>query len=94
MRADKIYINGKVYTVNEKQEWAEAVAIEDNKIIYVGDNAGAKALADDNTEVCDLDGKMMLPDSLTDIAILLWQLISSAVHIWKLSGALKNAWLK
>lgn len=61
MKADKIYINGEIYTVNEKEEWAEAVAIEGNKIIYVGDSAGAKALCGEDTEVCDLDGKMMLP---------------------------------
>ena len=41
-KADKVFTHAKVYTVNEKQPWAEAVAIKDGKITYVGDNAGAK----------------------------------------------------
>lgn len=61
MRADKIYVNGSIFTVNDKSEWAQAVAVEGNKIIYVGDRAGAEALCDAETEVCDLDGKMLLP---------------------------------
>ncbi len=61
MRADKIYVNGSIFTVNDKSEWAQAVAVEGNKIIYVGDREGAEALCDAETEVCDLDGKMLLP---------------------------------
>lgn len=61
MKADRIYINGNIFTVNEDDEWAQAVAIKGNKIVYVGDAAGAKALCDENTEVNDLKGKMMLP---------------------------------
>ena len=40
--ADTVFTNAKVYTVNEKQPWADAVAVKDGKIIYVGDNAGAE----------------------------------------------------
>jgi hypothetical protein len=31
-KADFVLTNGKVYTVNEKQPWAEAVAVKGNKI--------------------------------------------------------------
>ncbi len=34
--ADTIYTKGKIYTVNEAQPWAEAVAIKDGKFIKVG----------------------------------------------------------
>lgn len=61
MSKRRAYINGEVYTVNEKRDWAEAVVIEGNKIIYVGDHTGAEQLCDCNTEVCDLGGKMLLP---------------------------------
>lgn len=61
MSADKIYINGEIYTVNQKQEWAQAIAVKGNEITYVGDNAGARALCGDTTEIHDLQGKMMLP---------------------------------
>ncbi len=61
MSADKLYVNGNIFTVNKEQEWAEAVAVEGNKIVYVGDRAGADAFCDGSTEIYDLDGKMMLP---------------------------------
>ena len=40
--ADRIITNAKVYTVNPEQPWAEAVAIKDGRIVYVGDNSGIK----------------------------------------------------
>lgn len=61
MSADKLYVNGNIFTVNKQQEWAEAVAVEGNKIVYVGDRSGAQAFCDEKTEICDLEGKMMLP---------------------------------
>ena len=38
-KADVVYTNGKIYTVNEKQPWAEAVAIKDGKFVKVGSAA-------------------------------------------------------
>ena len=61
MAATRVFHDGKVYTVNKEQPWAEAVALEGNKIVYVGSSEEALKLADDGTDVCDLDGKMMLP---------------------------------
>ena len=55
------FINGKIYTVNEKQPHVEAVVTENNKIIFVGSNEDAKKLIDVSTKVIDLDGKLMLP---------------------------------
>ena len=45
MSADKLYVNGSIFTVNKDREWAETVAVEGNKIVYVGDRAGADAFA-------------------------------------------------
>jgi len=59
--ADFVFTNGKVYTVDKENSWAEAVAVRGAEIIYVGDNAGADALAGDATEKIDLGGKLMLP---------------------------------
>ena len=59
--ADTVVINGKIYTMNERQPWAEAVAIKGTDIVYVGDNKGAKAFIGNKTTVGDLKGKMMLP---------------------------------
>ena len=55
MSADKLYVNGSIFTVNKDREWAEAVAVEGNKIVYVGDRAGADAFCDEDTEIYDLD---------------------------------------
>lgn len=59
--AELVFTNGKIYTVNEAQPWAEAVAIKGNNIVFVGSSEEADALVGDNTEVIDLGGKMMLP---------------------------------
>ena len=59
--ADYAFINGKIYTMNANQPWAEAVAIAGNKITYVGDTSGLKREIGYETEVVDLRGKMMLP---------------------------------
>lgn len=55
------FINGKIYTVNDKQPLAESVIIENNKIVFVGSNQDAKKIIDNQTSVIDLKGKLMLP---------------------------------
>jgi len=57
----KAFINGKIYTVNEKQPYSEAVVIERNKIKFVGSTSEARKYIDSQTEVIDLEGKLMLP---------------------------------
>jgi len=59
--ADVVFTNGKVYTVNPDQPWAEAVAVKGNEIVYVGDDAGAAAFVGSGTESIDLEGRLMLP---------------------------------
>ena len=59
--ADYVFTNGKIYTVDEQQPWAEAVAVKGNKIVYVGDATGLAAYIGDGTEKIDLEGKMLLP---------------------------------
>lgn len=55
------FINGNVYTVNEKQPMAQAIVIEGNKIIFVGSTEDSKKFIDPDTKVIDLGGKLMLP---------------------------------
>ena len=59
--ADFLFTGAKVYTVDPDQPWAEAVAVKDGKIVYVGDAAGAEAEAGSATQRFDLQGKMLLP---------------------------------
>lgn len=59
--ADLLLRNGAVYTVDAERSWAEAVAVANGRIVWVGDDAGADAWIGPGTDVLDLDGKMVLP---------------------------------
>jgi predicted amidohydrolase YtcJ len=59
--ADAVYTNGKIYTVNEAQPWAEAVAIKDGKFLLVGSNAEVEAVTGTSTEIVDLGGSFAMP---------------------------------
>ena len=59
--ADRVFTNGAIYTVDEERRWAQAVAIKDGRIVYVGDDDGAADWIGDGTEQIDLAGQMMLP---------------------------------
>lgn len=55
------FINGKIYTVNEKQPLAQSVIVEGSTILFVGSDLEAKQFVDSNTKIIDLNGKLMLP---------------------------------
>ncbi|MDO5850005.1 MAG: amidohydrolase family protein [Methanobacteriaceae archaeon] len=60
----KILINGKIWTENPDMEWAEAIAIEEDKFVAVGSNEEVKNFVEAQEgefEVVDLEGKTVLP---------------------------------
>ena len=59
--AELLMLNGKVYTVNHEQSWAEAIAITDGRIIWVGNSEEANQWQGERTRTIDLGGKMVLP---------------------------------
>jgi predicted amidohydrolase YtcJ len=59
--ADTVYTNGRIYTVNEAQPWAEAVAIKGGKFIVVGSASEVEAVTGDATQVTDLGGDFAMP---------------------------------
>ena len=59
--ADLVLTGGRFYTVDAERPWAEAVAILDGAIAYVGDDAGARALVGPKTRHHDLAGRLVLP---------------------------------
>ena len=63
--ADLVFINGSVYTANDRQPTAEAIAIRGDRFVFVGSNDGARKFVGKNTRVVDLQGKPALP-GLTD----------------------------
>ncbi len=46
--ADLVLHNARIYTLNENQSWATALAVKDGKLIFVGDE-GFEAFIDDLT---------------------------------------------
>jgi predicted amidohydrolase YtcJ len=63
--ADVVFKNGNVYTVNEREPRAEAVAVKAGKIIFVGSNKDAKEYEGKQTRVIDLRGNTVVP-GMTD----------------------------
>lgn len=55
------YVNGRVFTASDEQEWAEAVAIDGDTITAVGRSADALAAAGPGAEVVDLAGRLVVP---------------------------------
>jgi len=59
--ADTILVNGRIYTVDVRQPWADAVAIRNGRIVAVGAGAKAAALRGAATRIVDLGGRLVLP---------------------------------
>ena len=55
--ADMVIHNTTIYTANDDQWTAEAVATLGDKIVYVGDNAGAAQYMCGDAEIMDMNGK-------------------------------------
>jgi predicted amidohydrolase YtcJ len=59
--ADSVYHTGKIYTLNPAKPWAQAVAIRNGEITFVGSDDSVRARIGPATKVYDLKGRMMLP---------------------------------
>jgi predicted amidohydrolase YtcJ len=63
--AQTVFVNGNIYTMNERQPRAEAIAVKGDRIVFVGSNADAKKYQSAETKTVDLAGKTVVP-GLTD----------------------------
>ena len=61
MKVNLVLKNASVYTVDKERSWAQAIAIAEDRIIFVGSDADVEAYIGPETSVVDLDGKMVLP---------------------------------
>jgi predicted amidohydrolase YtcJ len=59
--ADRIFINGKIWTGDDAQPTAQAMAISGDKILAVGTTAEIRALASGETEMVDLENRRVVP---------------------------------
>ena len=64
--AELALINGRIWTGNKSQPWAEGLASRGERIIATGSNSDIKKLADAKTRVIDLEGKLALPGFIDD----------------------------
>ena len=65
LTADLVFINGNIYTANQRHPSAQAIAVKADRIVFVGTNAGVKRFQAKSTRVIDLHGATVVP-GLTD----------------------------
>jgi predicted amidohydrolase YtcJ len=59
--ADRVYRNGRVFTADAHSSVAEAVAIREGRIVYVGSNEGVVPFIGPSTKVTNLAGGFLMP---------------------------------
>jgi len=59
--ADTVFIDGEIHTLTDPDETYEAVAVRDGEIVRLGATYDVEFLAGTDTEVIDLDGRVLLP---------------------------------
>jgi len=59
--ADTILVDGRIITLDSKSTVAQAVAIDDGKIIAIGSSEDMKKHADQRTKIIDLGGRTVVP---------------------------------
>ncbi len=59
--ADLVLLNGAVITVDARDSIAEALAVRDGRIVFVGSSSAAKAHIGERTDVIDLAGRTATP---------------------------------
>ncbi len=61
MRADLLFLNGNVLTMDRKDTIAKSVAVKDGKILFVGEKKDGEKIIGDETKVIDLKGRSLIP---------------------------------
>ncbi|MDH5284378.1 MAG: amidohydrolase family protein, partial [Gemmatimonadota bacterium] len=61
VNADLVLRGAAIWTADPERPLAEAVAIRDGLLVYVGEDAGVERFIGIETEVLDLPGRMVLP---------------------------------
>ncbi|HSG87686.1 MAG TPA: amidohydrolase [Pseudomonadales bacterium] len=59
--ADRVLVDGRIWTVDGERPWAEAVAIVDDRIVAVGSSEAIGGWIGDDTVIVDLDGAFVTP---------------------------------
>jgi hypothetical protein len=83
--ADSLVVNAKIYTVNPRQPWAEALAVRGEKILAVGSVREIDRYRGPHTRVIDAQGQLVLP-GFTDCHIHFMEGSLGLLHV-DLNGA-------
>jgi hypothetical protein len=59
--ADHVFLNGKIYTADANRSVAQAIAVRGNTITFVGNDDAAREYIGEQTEIHELEGKLVLP---------------------------------
>ena len=59
--ADRLFVNGEIHTLAAPDETCEAVAVRDGAIVRIGPTRDVEFLEGVDTDVVDLDGRVLLP---------------------------------
>ena len=73
---EKLFTNGVVYTANQTQQVVTSIGITNDRLVYVGNAKDADSLIATETEIIDLNGKMIIP-GLHDVHIHLAGIVES-----------------
>ena len=60
--AQQVYTNAVIYTEDAENTVAEAMAVSDGEIVYVGSSDGVQAYIGEGTVVEDMEGRMITPN--------------------------------
>lgn len=76
--ADIVLVNGAIYTMDATRHWAQAIAVSNGRIVFVGTDQDAVKYAGPLTNTINLRGKMVLPAFIDS-------------HIHPIDGAIEEA---
>jgi predicted amidohydrolase YtcJ len=81
-RPDLIVVNARIYTVDNARPMASALAVKNGRIVFVGSDLEARALARNNTHIADLKGRTVIPG-----------MVDAHAHLLGLATSLRNVQL-
>jgi predicted amidohydrolase YtcJ len=61
IQADLVLKNATIYTADAVRRWAQALAVRDGRLVYVGTDEGVRELIGPRTRLIDLNGRLVLP---------------------------------
>jgi len=88
LQANTIIHNATIYTVNDTQPYAQAIVIQDEKILYIGENQKALSFQNSNSQLIDAKHAFIMPgfvDSHTHTALAAL-LLNTGVNLYKARG--------